>query len=287
MKKPILLTVALFTSFFSFAQILNADFEDWYIDTSGYKKLTSWEHLSKTDLVASGSGPLWGTRQDNNSEHGSYALMLSRWYSYAWDNIRQRTAISSRPAQLTGYYKYTKTALLGAKTDDTAAVDIYMTVWNSSLGKPDTIGTGRRKLSSANVYTAFTCDINYTGSTIPDTIQIHIEPSIFRGIGADCADSNYCSFLSVDNLVLHDNTSVPTVEKEVISIFPNPSYNTLNIIAENKIERIRIIDMLGRIMLEKSYDKPDKITLNISFLLPGNYIITVNKHYVYRIVKRP
>lgn len=64
-----------------------------------------------------------------------------------------------------------------------------------------------------------------------------------------------------------------------VKIYPNPTYNELNIFTTNKIDFVKILDINGKIVLyEKNQD--NNIKLNISKLKPGTYFITLEKDKV-------
>lgn len=69
-----------------------------------------------------------------------------------------------------------------------------------------------------------------------------------------------------------------------LKLFPNPASTLVFLELENEIESgsIRIIDMNGKVLLEKTKITGNKIQLNIEKLIPGNYILQVldkNKYY--------
>tara|TARA_B110000483_G_scaffold225077_1_gene284428 strand:- start:171 stop:830 length:660 start_codon:yes stop_codon:yes gene_type:complete len=66
------------------------------------------------------------------------------------------------------------------------------------------------------------------------------------------------------------STSILEIEKS-INIYPNPATEIINIESKKIINKIKITDQLGKIILEKNQLK----TLNISNLNKGTYIITL------------
>lgn len=89
MQKAFLLSAFLILTLQTSAQIVNADFEDWYTDTIGKERLIGWEHLIKYNGA---NVSMFGTWKDIHSEHNTYALQLSRWYNYTWDIVRQKNS---------------------------------------------------------------------------------------------------------------------------------------------------------------------------------------------------
>ena len=78
------------------------------------------------------------------------------------------------------------------------------------------------------------------------------------------------NFLFFEN----NNSSTPVFDKSnEVSIFPNPAKNILNIQTYKSIDRIEIIDQLGKTIINNDFYK----TLNISTLSKGIYTINLYK----------
>lgn len=271
MKVLLICLSSLFACLHGNAQLANPDFESWF-DDNGQTKLTGWEHLVKNDL---NNVSLAGTWQTNNSQHNSYALILSRWYNYTWDVVRQKQSITGNPTALTGYYQYTENELTGGSNPlDTALVEVFLTRWNIPLQQQDTIGYGRKELGYSGGYSPFSCDISYLQVQQPDSILIRIEPSKWAGVSGYCADSNYCSFLTIDNLSLVDATSVPSIGSTSISIYPNPVTDILTIDNGRQQFDVSVRDITGRLVYEEK-DCRGKKLLNASSWKAGVYLVEV------------
>jgi hypothetical protein len=285
MKVLLICLSCLFACSQAEAQLANPDFENWY-DDNGQTRLTGWEHLVKNDL---NNISMVGTWQTTTSQHDSYALVLSRWYNYTWDVVRQRAPITGHPMELTGYYQYTENALIGGiHALDTAAVDVYITRWNSSLLQEDTIGYGRTELGYSGGYSPFNCTINYMQALQPDSILIHIEPSKWAGVSGNCADSNYCSFLTIDNLSLINATAVPQTATPSISVFPVPVTDRITLRNLGEAFDLSIVDMTGRVL----YTAAPAITetsIDVSLWPAGVYLLQLRDSNggssVYKVVK--
>jgi hypothetical protein len=251
------------------AQLANPDFEDWY-QVFGVDRLDVWEHLAKGDQPTS---TFPGTWKSTDSHHGDFALMLSRWYNYTWDVVRQKAPINTKPDFLNGYYHYTLTNLVGAVTHDTALVQVYLTRWNGSTMTQDTIGKAVKELGHAGSYTAFSCAIDYLMFGQPDSILIHIQPSKFEGIGTSCVDSNYCSFLVIDDLSLSTASSVPNTRYTGIRLYPNPVQNQLNIWnGDGHITEVRVTDLTGK-LLASIAGADARVSINAEKWAPGIYLV--------------
>lgn len=230
------------------AQIADPDFEQWHIDTIGKKRLSSWEHL-----IAGGGANLFlhGTWQDSStSQSGQKAVILSRWYNYTWDVLKQKAPINHKPALLKGYYKYVDNDLTGGwAAKDTALIEVFLTAWNSTLNKRDTVGAGRKELTAANGYLLFSCTLSYSTLTIPDTIAIRFQPTKFVMAGgmAGSAPNGWGSFLTIDNLSLEQSTAVEHLSKDGPAAFPNPATDVVLVdLSGLRTCSIRVTDVTGR-----------------------------------------
>ena len=65
----------------------------------------------------------------------------------------------------------------------------------------------------------------------------------------------------------------PTLE---ITLFPNPTRNKVTIQSSEEITRIRLVDVLGQVMIDKSNQASDSVTLNVKHLASGVYFIRVS-----------
>jgi len=77
----------------------------------------------------------------------------------------------------------------------------------------------------------------------------------------------------VERTVSSEDVSTEDVVMEVVSFYPNPASDVLNIRANN-IKTIEIINMMGAIIISTS-GSGNSYTLDISSLTPGLYFIRV------------
>src|SRR5437016_5380597 len=141
MKKLALICLSNLIAILATAQASNLDFENWYTDSLGKNRLYNWENFAGGGTAPNNS--LIGTWMSTDAEHGVYALKLSRWYSYTYDWVRQRTPNSLRYVGVNGYYKYIDTRLGSVPGDfDTAMVQVFLTKWNIAAAHQDTVGSG-------------------------------------------------------------------------------------------------------------------------------------------------
>lgn len=78
--------------------------------------------------------------------------------------------------------------------------------------------------------------------------------------------------LMLDNIKVVEEHKLATSEanKTAVKIFPNPSSDLIKVEGINNIEKIRIFDMSGNIVLETKASEA-----NIQNLIPGNYIVNI------------
>jgi hypothetical protein len=78
------------------------------------------------------------------------------------------------------------------------------------------------------------------------------------------------------------------VEKSSIQISPNPCEETLMIYGSNvNFSSVQIIDLLGEIIMEIEFNSVESYLMDVSNLLPGNYLITLKDSNEYlRFVKQ-
>lgn len=104
------------------------------------------------------------------------------------------------------------------------------------------------------------------------------------GITSFGEDVNHELYLAAFNggriYKIKENTvSIEDYNKELFSIFPNPTSGEINIRAYSTLTEIVVLDMFGKKIFELSPDKiSTETTLNLSRLKSGMYIISVADH---------
>ena len=77
--------------------------------------------------------------------------------------------------------------------------------------------------------------------------------------------------------------------QNVISIYPNPVQDILNIKSSSTIERVEVHNMLGQMIFDSKYNKGE-ITIDFSYYATGTYLIRVfndnNNPKTYKIIKK-
>lgn len=85
----------------------------------------------------------------------------------------------------------------------------------------------------------------------------------------DSYAANYCQNLSL-------NTYENTFTKASLKLYPNPAQDILNISLQENIENVEIYDISGRMMKVMKDINKKTVSLNVSDLIRGEYIIRVN-----------
>jgi hypothetical protein len=77
-----------------------------------------------------------------------------------------------------------------------------------------------------------------------------------------------------------------TETNEHLSVFPNPSDGNLNISSsEEAISAITVSDAIGKDVFSQNIDNQYNLSLNLSFLPQGVYVLSVKKERTTSIVK--
>lgn len=149
---------------------------------------------------------------------------------------------NDRPAVLTFQSKYTP------MTGDSAFVIAYMTHWNTSANRRDTIGTGRYATGVATTSYA-TNSIFMTYYPAFDTVradseQIFISSSIYRSHhGAKIGSTFY-----IDDLVWSGYVSTNDIAgvKNSVSVYPNPATDRITLECSVNARMVEVTDLTGR-----------------------------------------
>lgn len=86
---------------------------------------------------------------------------------------------------------------------------------------------------------------------------------------------NYVSRASASNTLLSVD-EVASIELEVISVYPNPSKDVINVNSSiNSFNSISIVDLNGRVVKNVNFDAVTEAQINISDLASGVYVMNV------------
>lgn len=113
-----------------------------------------------------------------------------------------------------------------------------------------------------------------TGSTLPGSFtSTHPSGAITVRFVSDPAvnesgwKANFsCAVLAVEDVNTKDNS---------VSIYPNPARNLITISSKEALKSFKIYDEAGRLIKSESSLKGTKFEVNISSMLTGNYVVTV------------
>lgn len=95
-----------------------------------------------------------------------------------------------------------------------------------------------------------------------------------------------CSDLS-DCVMVNITSSLPDIVENEISVFPNPSSNLINVGGiSDQVNRLEIMDMLGRRMTSEEVNGRANTALDISTLRDGTYFLILGGENGIRVAKR-
>ena len=266
--------------FIANAQLQNMNFEDWINPTDDNtvfnNKPTGW--LIGNGLSLHESTTLYYP-PSTDAQNGDYALKLGIWYNYTKDLAQQTAPIASRPAALTGYYKYSNNDVYSGGfglIKDKASATIYLTKWNAVLAQNDTIGSGKIFLDATDDYAYFSCPVIYSSANVPDSITVILDCSLLNNPGNNIMspESGIASFFTVDNIQLtEDSMGVTTsVLKKSIAIYPNPVADVLNF--PGLKGTANIYDAAGKLVLSQ---QAVEHTINLVGIASGIYMLQLKE----------
>ncbi|MBN1112944.1 MAG: T9SS type A sorting domain-containing protein [Bacteroidales bacterium] len=137
-----------------------------------------------------------------------------------------------------------------------------------------------------------TGDYTYTWT---DTLGISVTQSNLPKAGTytlTITDENACA-VSYSNIVVPDTTvnALPIIKmaSKTLQVYPNPTKGELTVSSADILDKITLVDLSGRSLLQKKNIGESKITLNISTLPTGIYLIkayTINGIETNEIIKQ-
>ena len=110
-------------------------------------------------------------------------------------------------------------------------------------------------------------NINYNATAKGNYVAIHLQP--ING-------NNYYRIKQIDNDTKYSYSTVQIIkiaEKILVSVYPNPTSNTINILGWNIITQMQLYDVSGKKINE--WQKPQP-TINLSKIDNGIYILNQN-----------
>lgn len=293
MKKSLYLFVAILITTSALAQLQNLDFDNWdypvtFADPAmnlptGWKCTNRWYGFEDVQYSDRMIRPV-----DSIAQNNQYALSLSTFYNYMKDAAVQTAAINTRPTALKGFYKYEENFIIWGTNNyvDNAEVSVWLTKWNVTTSKNDTIGFGKFSSNdSVDVFTPFQVDITYYSNVQPDSITIYLDPSLIgRHPDIDLQNEAHGgrSIFTVDNLSLVNGTmSVNDMDiEQTLTVHPNPTSDKINF---ESISGIALIfNSSGKKVMTLELNNEQSI--NTQNLKQGTYLLQIhdkNNHILY------
>ncbi len=278
----LLLLLAVLGASSACGQILFEGFEQW-VKREGREEPANWS-LG----LGGGAAP--------QSYSGERALSVWTWYCSSpggavLGDVKERSAylcddyqygcygdygvpISSKPAFLSGYYRYLPGDAMPG-TSDSAVVRVLLKRYNHSRGRYDTIGLGEGSLPLSESYVPFQVAIrDRAPGQLPDSIAIVF---LSRG-GCNCAVAGNCYYLSVDHLTLEGVAGVSAAGGEsgsALRVYPNPSRGGLRIEWGKELagpHRLRVYSISGGLVHTAGGVTGSGIAVDGAGLPPGEYL---------------
>ena len=263
------------------AQIPNASFETW-TTTSSNTMPDSWDNLNP---ATTGFSVYTCERGTNAPPHGASYLKLTTKLvvsdlvpgiavcgkiDMAAKVPKSGFPYSGRPANLTGKHRYVP----GAATD-TGYIGIWLTKWNVTSNKRDTIASKMHKLTiSAIMWTTISIPLTYTSGNSPDSALIGMSSS---GLTPAAGSYLYVDSMNFDGSV----ASVPTTTytNHDVKMFPNPArgYLFLDFGATlNDDVHILVMDVFGRVKTNAKYHAGQQVyDADVGKLAAGIYYVMI------------
>ncbi|MEI7661769.1 MAG: T9SS type A sorting domain-containing protein [Bacteroidota bacterium] len=279
--KLILLLYMVATGGFLFAQIPNNGFETW-TTTAGYLNPDGWGTMNP---MTQASG-IYTCQRGTPGNPGSYYIKLIS-KNFPGSGVLPGIAVSgklittttqsssgfpytNRPDSLTGNWQYM------AYLSDQGLVAVFLTRWNESLVKRDTVAQVVYLLPGMVMsWHRFSIPITYNSASIPDSAMIVLSAS-----GANPVEG---SFLYIDDLLFKGgNAGIEEMSKqEGIRVFPDPATgNLINIDIKSPgatASITEIIDTKGNTLLRSDVNRLHlPFTVDISALPAGEYFVRVH-----------
>lgn len=176
-------------------------------------------------------------------------------YTYAW-----------RPAVLSFESKYTPVG------GDSAFVLVYLTKWNTTTSKRDTVATGKYGTgANTSSYLLNSITMNYSANVMPDSEQIFVSSSVYSHGGAKIGSAFY-----VDAFAWSGYNSVNELNgiENNVSYFPNPATNTISFKSSIDASFVEVFDITGRNM-GSFLMKNNTVKIATENYTPGFYLFTI------------
>ncbi|MBS1771642.1 MAG: T9SS type A sorting domain-containing protein [Bacteroidetes bacterium] len=250
MKKTFTLFLLLLSTA-AIAQITNGNFENW-TTVGSYETPDNWDNLNATTNLASVY-----TCEKGGTASPYYLKLTSKVVTglgtipgvavYGKIDVTAFKAKSGypftgRPKNLIGKWQYM------ASGADQGVIGVYLTAWNLTTGKRDTVASNAYLLPGMVMsWTSFSIPINYYKNVNPDTLIIGASSSGLAPVAGsylylDSLDFSGTVPVSVEPMVIH---------KYTMQASPNPATTRLMVDFGQPVNeplRIQMTDVLGRVI---------------------------------------
>ncbi len=115
----------------------------------------------------------------------------------------------------------------------------------------------------------------WTGPFSPEEVDfVHVVPASNTLVAPVIFDNLFVRASATDSLLGTDEFA--TISEEVISVYPNPSKDVINVNSSiNSFNSISIVDLNGRVVKNVNFDGVTEAQINISDLASGVYVMNV------------
>ncbi|MGZ3900332.1 MAG: T9SS type A sorting domain-containing protein [Bacteroidia bacterium] len=286
--KKIITILSFCISLTTLAQIPNNSFENWtfngqYSDPNGWTSYNAYTYQAGVTTCVQGSPGFSGSyymsliTKTMTPSGSMFGFVISGTPIPGNNTTFKGYPFTSRPASLDGHWQYNCPT-----TASNCSITVYMSKWNTSLLKRDTICFQSVVLSgTVSAWTAFSISLlnGYKSLANPDSCVISMRSSLTAAVPVG-------SFLHVDALSFNGTaTGINEMTlNDKLRIYPNPFSRYVRIeTSENENAEISIIDQMGREVISSA-----EHTLDLEMLKPGVYTVRCNidnKFYYKKIIK--
>ena len=262
----------------------NPNFESWGIGTTYSADIlpTNWWPFSCNTVS-----------QTTDSYQGTYATKIQGWMGCGiapgvlvngqepvvyCDFMGSGTPFTSKPAAISGYYKYTDVA-----TGDSAEVTVILKRYNTFTMKRDTIAYSTQALAASAGYTLFTVNLtDLMPGVSPDSIIIMFNSSKYYM----CDTISWgLPALYIDRINLPETPmSIAENENSLISsvVFPNPFSESATLVIDTEMSHLTsanlsIFDVNGKKVLNFDKITSNRIQIQKQSLANGSYFYKVKQ----------
>lgn len=262
------------------------DIDGWWATVNDVKRITGDNnHLTAFKFTPAQDGN-YAIRLKSTSALSTFipGVVVTGSFSFQQQQLLQGKPFNSKPIQLKGYYQYFPV------NNDSGVAYIHLSKWNANLNRRDTIAVDSLLfISQQSSWKEFQLSLDYSNfpGVIPDSIVIRFVSSVNAGFGGGKVGSE----LMIDHLSLEYPVSNEPSLHPLLTIYPNPFQNWVNIDSQNILAdgNLEVYNLLGEKLLEDKLNFTHK-TFNFEHFHSGVYLLVVkdvNKGImsIYKIVK--